>query len=101
MSLDAQKVLANKGIGVRVVSMPSSDLFEEQCQDYRDAVIPPDIIRRVVVEAGSTRGWERYSGEGGIVIGIDCFGLSAPFKDVYQFFGFTVEAVVNGVMSLM
>jgi transketolase len=89
------------GIGVRVVSMPSSELFEQQSQDYRDFVLPPDVTRRVTVEAGCRRGWERYAGKTGRMVGMDGFGLSAPFKDVYHYFGFTPKTLVNEVTSLL
>jgi transketolase len=74
--------------------MPSWDVFEQQPQAYRDAVLPPGVIARVAVEQASTFGWERYVGRGGAVIGMHTFGASAPLKALQQDFGFTVEHVV-------
>jgi transketolase len=77
------------------VSMPSWELFEEQSQAYKDEVLPPDVRARVAVEAASPMGWERYTGDGGAVIGLDHFGASAPADVLFQEFGFTPEAVAD------
>src|SRR5690606_37589080 len=74
LALDAQKLLAEKGVLARVVSMPSWDRFERQPQDYRDSVLPPEITARVAVEAGVTFGWEKWVGPQGAVAGVDRFG---------------------------
>ena len=74
--------------------MPSWELFEEQDQDYRDSVLPPEITARVSVEAGSVIGWDRYAGANGARIGMHTFGASAPIGDVMKKFGFTVENVL-------
>ena len=74
--------------------MPSWDVFEQQPQAYRDAVLPPAVTARVAIEQASTFGWERYVGRGGAVIGMHTFGASAPLKALQQDFGFTVEHVV-------
>jgi transketolase len=92
--LQARQVLAAEGIRVRVVSMPSWELFEAQPESYRHTVLPPAVRARVAVEAGVTMGWERYVGLEGEVIGLDRFGASAPSQVLAQEFGFTVEAVV-------
>ena len=94
LCLDAADKLAAEGTKVRVVSMPSWELFERQPKEYRDGVIPPSITKRVCVEMGSTFGWERYAGSTGAMIGMTTFGASAPLKDLLKHFGFTVEAVV-------
>ena len=90
----AYEQLMNEGIKVRVISMPSWDLFEGQSQSYRDQVLPPGIAARVAVEAASRFGWERYTGIGGCIIGIDSFGLSAPGAVAAQHFGFEVAHIV-------
>jgi transketolase len=95
LCLAARESLAAEGIAVRVVSMPSWELFEKQDQAYRDAVLPQDIHARVSVEAASTLGWERYVGASGAMIGMHTFGASAPYKDLLLKFGFSVEKVVE------
>ena len=87
--------LAGDGVRARVVSMPSWELFEQQTQEYRDQVLPPDITARVSVEQASTFGWERYTGPLGARIGMATFGASAPLKELQKKFGFTVDHVVE------
>ena len=82
-------------LGVRVVSMPSWELFEQQDQAYRDSVLPPEVTARVSVEQAATFGWERYVGLTGAMIGMQSFGASAPLKELQKKFGFTVEHVVE------
>jgi transketolase len=91
----AYEKLAAEGLRVRVVSMPSWELFEQQSQSYRDSVLPPDVRARVSVEAGSVFGWERYVGLDGAMVGMTTFGASAPAKDLFKKFGFTVEHVLE------
>ena len=79
--------------------MPSWELFDAQPQDYRDSVLPPDVDARVSIEAGTTFGWERYTGIHGLRFGIDRFGVSAPAKDAYAFFGLTPDAVAARVLE--
>ncbi len=86
---------------IRVVSMPNTDVFEQQSQEYRDSVLPPDVSARVVIEAAATAGWYKYVGLDGIVIGIDSFGESAPARELFSYFGFTVGKVVDAVSSLL
>jgi transketolase len=86
--------LKHEGIPARVVSMPSWELFEQQDQDYRDRVLPPDLTARVSVEMGSVLGWDRYVGATGARIGMQTFGSSAPLKDLLKTFGFTPEKVL-------
>ena len=90
----AHEQLAAEGIGARVVSMPSWELFEHQDQAYKDSVIPPDIIARVAVEKGSILGWTRYTGLRGQIIGMRTFGASAPLKELQRRYGFTPENIV-------
>lgn len=96
-ALQASELLAAKGIGVRVVSMPCTELFEEQDAEYRNSVIPADVKKRVVVEAASPFGWSKYAGDEGLIIGIDRFGASAPAKVLAEKFGFTPEAIATKV----
>jgi transketolase len=90
----ARELLSAQGTKVRVVSMPSWELFEAQEPAYRDAVLPPTVTARVTVEEGSPLGWQRYAGQAGVVLGMRTFGLSAPMKVVAEHFGFTVDGVV-------
>ena len=94
LCLEAQMQLATEGIQARVVSMPCWELFEQQDDDYKESVLPSSVIARVSVEAGSTLGWERYTGLNGRNIGMTTFGASAPFSDLLKKFGFTVENVI-------
>jgi transketolase len=86
---------------IRVVSMPSTNVFDLQPRDYRDSVLPPEVRTRIAIEAAVTTGWYRYVGTDGIVIGIDTFGESAPAKELFAYFGFTVDKVVEAVGSLL
>jgi transketolase len=94
LCMAARERLLEDGIAVRVVSMPSWELFEEQDTAYRDNVLPPEVTARVTVEEGSPLGWQRYAGASGIVLGMQTFGMSAPMKVVAEHFGFTTDAVV-------
>ena len=94
LCVDAYDRLVGEGVAARVVSMPSWELFERQDLAYRNAVLPPEVRARVVVEAGGTFGWERYAGTTGEIIGMRGFGQSAPADDLTEKFGFTVEHVV-------
>ncbi|MGA6943624.1 MAG: transketolase, partial [Pseudolabrys sp.] len=89
------EALTQEGIGTRVVSMPSWELFEQQDQAYRENVLPPEITARVSVEEGSVIGWDRYVGMQGAKVGMHTFGSSAPIKDLMTKFGFTPEKVLT------
>lgn len=91
----AYEQLKSEGIYARVISMPSWELFEHQSQEYRDSVLPPDILARVAVEEASIFGWERYAGTSGAVLGMRSFGLSAPAKIVADHFGFDPGHVIT------
>ena len=93
LAMKAQVVLAVEGVKVRVVSMPSTSVFDRQDQDYKDSVLPKGI-KRIAVEAGVTGLWYKYVGLDGAVIGMDCFGESAPAPELFKHFGFTVDNVV-------
>jgi transketolase len=90
----ASEMLAEQSIATRVVSLPSWQLFDRQDENYRDSVLPKTVKARVAVEAASPRGWERYVGEDGAMLGLDRFGASAPMKDLMNTFGFTADHVV-------
>jgi transketolase len=93
LALEARDELAADGIGVRVVSMPCSELFDRQPQEYRDEVLPPHIKERVAIEQASALGWARYVGDNGAIVAMNTFGASAPLKELVKKFGFTPEAV--------
>ncbi|MBO0423568.1 transketolase [Enterococcus plantarum] len=100
LAIEAQKALAEQGKDVSVVSMPSFDLFEKQTAEYKEAVLPKDITKRVAIEAASPFGWERYVGTTGTTVTIDHFGASAPGDLVLKEFGFTVDNVVSKYNNL-
>jgi transketolase len=99
--VDAYEKLKQEGIRVRVVSMPSWDIFEHQDQAYREQVLPPVVTARIAVEQASTFGWSQYVGPQGRVIGMHTFGASAPLKDVQKKFGFTPDAVIQAARELV
>ena len=101
LAVEAHEALVAQGIRSRVVSMPSWDIFEDQPQEYRDSVLPPDVTARVAVEQASTFGWERYVGAAGRVIGMQTFGASAPLKALQQQFGFEPDQVVAVAKELL
>ncbi len=100
-ALGAAEKLREAGRAVRVVSMPSWELFEQQTDEYREQVLPSDCSRRVTIEAGITMGWERYAGAAGLMIGIDHFGHSAPFKVLAEKYGLTSDAVAERVREYL
>jgi transketolase len=95
LALGAREELSKEGIRSCVVSMPSWELFEQQPQEYRDSVLPPEVKARVAVEAGVKLGWEKYLGEKGGFVGMSSFGMSAPVGVVFKNFGITVDHVVE------
>lgn len=99
LAIDAKSKLNEQGVKVRVVSIPSTNIFDNQPEDYQESVLPKNITRRVAVEAGATLGWYKYVGTHGKVIGLDRFGASAPYKVLYQEFGITSDAIVEAVNS--
>ena len=100
LAVEAKNKLNEQGVKVRIVSMPSTNIFDEQPQEYKDSVLPKNILKRVAVEAGVTLGWYKYVGLEGRVIGLDRFGASAPYKTLYKEFGITTDAIVEAVNSL-
>ena len=101
LAVKAQAALAEEGIDVRVISLPSWDLFEKQDKEYRDSVILPGVKARLAIEMAQTFGWERYTGDQGDILGITTFGASAPGDRVMKEYGFTVENVVSRVKALL
>jgi transketolase len=101
IALKAQATLAEQGVAARVVSMPSWDLFDAQPAEYREGVLPTAVQARVSIEAGVTVGWERYVGRQGKMIGLNRYGASAPFQEVYRNLGITAEAVVEAAKELV
>ncbi|MGQ5489161.1 transketolase [Thauera sp. AutoDN2] len=100
LAMAAQKTLAEQGVAVRVVSMPSTNIFDRQDAAYKASVLPAGLPR-VAVEAGCTDGWYKYVGLEGRVIGIDRFGESAPAGELFKYFGITADAVVQAVKAVL
>ncbi len=101
LALGAQEKARGQGIRLRVVSMPSWEIFERQEKDYREQVLPPRITQRISLEAGVTHGWSKYVGSEGLAVGIDRFGASAPGKILLENFGFTAENVLKHIERLL
>jgi transketolase len=101
LALQAQSLLAEKGVAVSVVSMPSWELFEKMASEYRNDVLPPAVPVRIAVEAGVALGWERYVGASGAVVGMAGFGASAPGGTLMEKFGFTAERVADAVLRVL
>ena len=100
LALQAQEALQQKGIAVRVVSMPSTDVFDRQDAAWRESVLPKGLPR-VAVEAGTTAGWYKYVGLDGAVVGIDTYGESAPAGVLFKHFGLTAERVAQSVEQIL
>ena len=101
VALGARDILAEKGIAVRVVSMPSWELFDAQPVEYQESVLPPQVTARLAVEAGISMGWHKYVGPEGDIMTLDHFGASAPYKVLMQEWGFTPEAVAERALKLL
>jgi transketolase len=101
LALDASELLESEGVSVRVVSMPCIELFEQQDDDYKKSVLPPSVKKRISVEAGTTLGWHKWVGSEGLAIGLDRFGVSAPYKDAFGQLGFTKENIVTKAKELL
>ncbi len=99
IALDAGKILEEKGIMSRVVSLPSWKLFDAQSTDYRNSVLPSKVRARVAIEAATTMGWERYVGLEGVTLGIPHFGASAPAEVLYEKFGLTAQRMADETES--
>ncbi|WP_110929714.1 transketolase [Bacillus massiliglaciei] len=101
LAVNAQQALAEEGIEVSVISMPSWDRFEEQTKEYKQTVLNPAVKKRLAIEMASPFGWERYTGDEGEILAINQFGASAPGGKVMKEYGFSVENVVNRVKALL
>lgn len=101
LAIDAQELLASKGVHVRVVSMPSWDLFEKQTQEYKNQILPPTLTKRLGIEMGASLGWHKYIGFEGDLLTIDRFGASAKGEKVQEEYGFTAENVAEIMTNLI
>jgi transketolase len=101
LALEAAKALSSEGLRVRVVSLPSWEIFDRQRTEYRNHVLPKEVRARVAVEAGIKLGWEHYVGLDGVVVGLDRFGASAPAKVLYEKFGITAESIAQAAKALI
>jgi len=101
LAMDAADEITAGGASVRVVSMPCTDLFDSQSDDYRESVLPAAVTRRISIEAGVTECWWRYVGANGRVIGMNSFGASAPAEQLFEHFGFSVSNVVSVAADLL
>ena len=101
LAVDAFNLLQSEGINARVVSFPSWELFEAQSDEYKASVLPKSIKARISIEAGVKQGWEKYLGDYGEAISIEKFGASAPYEIIFKEYGFTKEAVVQKVKTLI
>jgi transketolase len=101
LAIEVYEKLTAEGVRARVVSMPSWELFEQQSQQYRDTVIPPEVTARISIEQGSTMGWALYHGSGGRAIGMKTFGASAPLKELQKKFGFTPASLLGAARELL
>jgi len=101
MTLLAARKLAEDGAKVRVVSLPSWEIFDRQSQEYRDSVLPPQVTARLAVEAGIKLGWEHYVGLSGKMIGMETFGASAPGPVLYEKFGFTSAGIIAAAKEML
>lgn len=101
IAVEAKKLLSDKGIQARVVSMPSWELFDKESDDYKERVLPSKITRRIAIEAGHPMGWYKYVGSDGAVMGIERFGASAPGGTVLKEFGFTSDNIVEKAVEMM
>ena len=97
----AGRALAQDGLAVRLVSLPSWELFLEQSPEYRESVLPKQVRARISIEAASPLGWERWVGDDGVVIGLDRFGASAPYEEIYRQLGLTVDRIVQTARELI
>uniref|UniRef100_UPI0028A9CCFB transketolase-like TK C-terminal-containing protein n=1 Tax=Atlantibacter sp. TaxID=1903473 RepID=UPI0028A9CCFB len=101
LAVEAWEQLAEQGVNVRVVSMPSTDAFDQQDAAWRESVLPQAVTARVAVEAGITDYWYKYVGLNGAVVGMHSYGESAPAEQLYEAFGITVDAVIQQANALL
>ncbi len=101
IALETATMLEEKGYSIRVVSMPCVELFEKTSGDYRESVLPKSVKNRISIEAGATYGWHKWVGSEGLTIGIDQFGVSAPYQQAYEYFGITPEKIASKALELL
>jgi transketolase len=101
LALGAHAELVKQGVRARVVSFPSWELFEAQSQEYRNSVLPPEVRARLSIEAGVGQGWRQWVGDAGDIMSIEQFGASAPYKEIYQHYGLTIEDAVERALRLL
>ena len=101
LAVESAKALKEEGIFVRVVSMPSQELFNAQSKEYKESILPIDMSARLAVEAGASLSWGQYVGLRGDTLCLDHFGASAPGPELFEAFGFTVDNVVSKVKALL
>jgi len=101
IALETGGKLKKQGVSSRIISLPSWELFDSQPEDYRNSVLPPELKARIAIEAASPMGWERYTGDEGVIIGINHFGASAPGGTIYDKFGFTADSIVKKALGLL
>lgn len=101
LAVSAKAELEKENVSVRVVAMPSRELFERQSAEYKQSVLPDSVSKRVTLEAGISLGWERYAGQSGKVLSVDTFGASGPMAQVMEYFGFTTDNVVRLAKELL
>lgn len=101
LAYEAGKILREKNVKVRVASMPSWELFENQSDSYKEEILPKSVKNRIAIEMGSSFGWHKYTGLEGDIISIDTFGASGPAKELFSHFGFTVENVLSKALGLL
>jgi len=100
-AVNAAKKASAEGLGVRVVSMPCLDLFEEQSSDYQDSVIPAGFEKVMVIEASMAAAWKGYTGSKGVVIGMHSFGKSAPAPELFEYYGFSDDNVFQKLIEMI
>jgi len=100
LAVDAAKALSSQGKKVRVVSMPSTNVFDKQSSDYKQSILPNSVTKRVAIETSHIDFWAKYVGLNGAVVGMSTFGESAPGNVLLEHFGFTVDNIVNTVNKL-
>ena len=101
LAIEACETLNQQGIAARVVSLPCWELFDQQTEEYKNQVLPPQVTKRIAIEMGITLGWQKYTGTTGTIIGIDHFGASAPANILMEQFGFTKENIVQKALALL
>jgi len=101
IALEARDKLADDGIDARVVSLPCWEVFRKQPRDYRERILPPEVTARVSIEAAATFGWREWVGDAGAMLGVDRFGASAPWKELYEHFGLTADDLARRARALV